>query len=905
VTRSHAAPAWRRYVRFWGRDSARDLDDELQFHLAARYDECIALGMSPLEARAEAARRLGDMAHVRSECARIDSQWERKRSMSDLVRTIGSDLRYAARQLYRHASLSVAAILCLALGIGANTAMFSVVNGVLYRPLPVRDAGRLVLVGEGLPMFGDQNFGVISLPEYSDYRRLDRQVFSGSAIYETAALSVSGGSAEPERTNTLSVSANLLDVLGVAPALGRAFSATDADTGSARVVMISDALWRRRFGASASAVGATIDVEGLPATIVGVLPTAFQFPLPGIGGEPADLLIPFRLNAAVEDLRGNAYSTWFVARMADGVSLAGVQRAISRVAADLPKVHPDHYPANWKTVAEAFPLRDHAVKDVRRPLLILLAAVGLVLLTACVNVSGLLLARAESRAREIAVRRSLGASFGRLTQQFLAESALLVILGVSLGVIFAIWVTRYLGAHSPSDVLHGYAVSIDGRVLGVTAAIGVATTIVFSLLPAFSGNRRALATALNGSGRANTLGITQQRSRRALVVAQISLALVLAAAAGLMVRSFVNVREVDPGFDSQHVLTFRTRLPKARYPSAAAVVQFDRRMIDALRQIPGVREASLTNQLPLSGPSRIAFSVEGTTLAKRPLASSELVFPRYAEAMGMRLREGRGIQNADVAGALPVAVVNETLARQFFSGRSAIGKRIKWGGPQSSFPWLTIVGVSADVKQLGIDKAADPEVYFSAIQQDSTAVAGFLRGPAFVVRTAGDPQLLLGSVQRVAKSIDSQLPIVRLQAMSDVVDTSLSSRTFNTMLLVGFAALALGLASIGIYGLISHSVAQRTREIGVRIAVGAMPQEVVRFILAQGAWLAAVGIVIGLAGAMSTTRFMRTLLFGVGPLDAVSLAVATGALFAVALLAAYIPARRAARIDPQAALRAE
>jgi putative ABC transport system permease protein len=899
------APAWRRYLRFWGRDSARDLDDELQFHLAARYDDCIAAGMSPDTARAETNRRFGDMTRIREACKQIESQWERERSMTDLVHVVASDIRYAARQLRRNPSLNIAAILCLALGIGANTAIFSVVNGVLFRPLPVHEPDRLVLVGEGLPMFGDENFGVISLPEYSDYRRLEGSVFNGSAVYEPASLAIDGGGSDPERVDALRVSSNLLGVLGVAVAHGRSFSPADADTAAGPVAIISDALWHRRFGETTTAIGKRIDVEGRPTTIVGVLPASLHFPLPGIGGDPADLLVPFRFTAGMEIMRGNVYTTWLVARLADGVSLTAARHAVSNVAAGLPKAHPAFYRADWKTVAEVFPLHDRAAKDLRRALLILLAAVGLVLLTACINVSALLLARAESRAREIAVRQSLGASFGRLTQQFFVESALLVISGGALGVMAAIWVARYLAAHAPSTLLHGYVFSIDGRVLGVTAAIGIATTIIFSLLPAFGGRPRALASALNDSGRANTSGISRQRGRRALVIAQISLALVLAAAAGLMVRSFVNAREVDPGFEPQQLLTFRAGLPAARYASSTTILQFDQRMIDALRQIPGVRDVSLTNKLPLSGPGRISFSIQGATFDKFPLGANELVFPRYFDVMGIRLREGRGITGADVAGALPVAVINEALAKHYLPGRRAIGQRIKWGGPTSPFPWLTIVGVAADVKQLGVDQPADPELYFSALQQDSTTVVKFLREPAFAVRTSGNPKLLLAAVQRTARSIDEQLPIVALRPMTDVVDTSLDSRQFNTMLIAGFAGLALVLSAIGIYGVIAHSVVQRTREIGVRIAVGAMPREVMTFILVQGAWLATAGVLIGIALAVMATRLMRTLLFGVSPLDLVSFAIAALSLFVVALVAAYLPARRAARIDPQQALRAD
>ena len=899
------SPAWRRYVRFWGSDPARDLDDEVRFHLAARYDEYIALGMTPAQARAETDRRFGDVVRVRDECASIETQWTRRRSMIEIVKSAGADMRYALRQFRRNASLNAAAILCLALGIGANTAIFSVVNGVLYRPLPVREPDQLLLVGEGLPMFSDENFGVISLPEYADYRRLEPATFSGSAIYEPADYALSGAGGDPERVKTLRGSANLLDVIGVVPAHGRGFAAADADTSAPPVVIISDALWHRRFNADPGVVGRRVDVEGRPATVIGVLPSSFQFPLPGVGGQPADLFVPIRFTVTMEQLRGNSYNTWLVARLAPGVSVLAARHAVASLAASLPKLHPNFYGPDWKTTADAFPLRDRAVKDVRRPLLILLAAVGLVLLTACINVSGLLLARAEARAREIAVRRTLGATFWRLAQQSLAESALLVGVGGALGVIVAVWVVGVLAAHAPREMLHGYALSIDGRVLGVTAAIAIVTTVAFSLVPAFSGNRRALASSMNEAGRGSTSGFARQRGRRLLVVTQISLALVLSTAAGLMIRSFARVREVDLGFQPQHLVTFRTGLPAARYPTATSIIQFEQRLADGLRQIPGVRTASLTNNLPLSGPWRLSFSIEGVTLAKIPIASGEVVFPQYFEAMGIPVRAGRGLSASDVADALPVVVVNEAVARRYFAGRSVVGKRIKWGSPESRHPWLTIAGVTADVRQHGIDQSADAEIYLPALQQDSTGVVGFLRGPAFVVRGEGDSRALMTAVQRVVRRLDPALPIVGLQPMTDVVDTSMETRTFNTLLLAAFALLALGLASIGVYGLIAYSVVQRTREIGVRIAVGATPGRVVRGVLGQGLRLASIGVGVGIATALLLTRLMRSLLFDVSPFDLTSLVAAATVLFVVALLAGYLPARRAARIDPQTALRAE
>ncbi|HEX8945378.1 MAG TPA: ABC transporter permease, partial [Gemmatimonadaceae bacterium] len=541
VTRSDSMPSWRRYLRFWGSDPRRDLDDELRFHLEARYEEFLAAGMDPARARAESEQRFGDLGRVRAQCEAIDSQWERERSMLDLIHTIGADFRYALRQLRRNAALNVAAILCFALGIGANTSIFSVVDAVLFRPLPFRDPERLVLVGESLPRFGAENFGVISAPEFEDYQRLNGRVFSNSAMYESESFAV-GGASEPERVVGLSGSAALFDVFGVTMARGRSFASTDVVTGSPSVAVISDALWHRRFGGDPAVVGRSIDVDGHPTTIVGVARPEFRFPLPGIGGEPADVFLPYKMTSEIQRQRGNSYRTFLLARLAPGVTLTAAKRAVGDLANSLPVLHPESYGTNWKTVADAFPLRDQATKDVRRPLIILLSAVAMVLLIACINVSSLLIARAASRRREISVRQALGASRARLVQQFFAEAVVLVSIAGALGVGVATTGARVLAAHAPRAVLQGYNVSVDARVLAATAVVVVATALVFSLVPVLSQARSSLGPALHDEGRNSTAGQSRQRGRRVLVVTEISLALMLAAVAGLMVRSFLRAR---------------------------------------------------------------------------------------------------------------------------------------------------------------------------------------------------------------------------------------------------------------------------------------------------------------------------------------------------------------------------
>jgi len=825
--------------------------------------------------------------------------------MIDIVHTIGADFRYAVRQLRRNAALNVAAILCFALGIGANTSIFSVVDAVLFRPLPFHEPDRLVMVGEGLPRFGTDNFGVISAPEFEDYQRLHGRVFSHSAIYEAGSFAL-GGAGEPERVVGLTGSAALFDVFGVTMAKGRAFARNDDAIGSPSVVVISDALWRRRFVGDDAIVGKSIDVDGKPATIIGVTRPTFRFPLPGIGGEPADVFVPFKMTAEVRRQRGNAYRTWLLARLAPGVSLAAAKRAVADVATSLPVLHPELYSASWKTVADAFPLRDQTTKDVRRPLIILLSAVGMVLLIACINVSSLLIARAAARRREISVRQALGASRSRLVQQFFAESVVLVSIAGVLGVAVATSGARVLAAYAPRAVLQGYDVAVDGRVLAATAIVVIATALVFSLVPALSQSRASLGLALRDEGRSSTVGRSRQRGRRALVVTEISLALMLAAVAGLMVRSFLRARSVDPGFDPEHAVSVRVGLLDSRYPNADQIVAFETRLLGQLRAIPGVRAASATNELPM-GDNRVrfAFAVEGATIPKIPIASGEVVFPDYLETMRIPLREGRALDRNDVHGTLRVAVINETLARKFFGARGAIGRRLKQGSPESHEPWLTIVGVAADVKETGLDQNTEPAIYFPALQEDSIAAQNFMRSMAYVVRSDGDLDATMRDVSRTIRAADPALPLIGMRRLTDVVDVSVAERRFNTVLLGAFAALALVLAAVGIYGLMAYSVVQRTREIGIRLAIGATPANVLGLVVGQGARVAVAGVVIGLLGCLGLTRILGTLLFDVSPFDPIAFGVATALLLGVAALASYLPARRAARIDPQSAIRAE
>ena len=899
-------PGWHRYLRFWRADPRAELEDELAFHLQARVDEYVTAGLDPAQARAEAVKRLGDLTRVRTACLRIDKQYARRRSMSDVVSGIRGDVRLALRQLRRQHTLTLTAVLCLTLGIGVNTAIFSVVDAVLFRPLPFRDPGRLVLVGEGLPMISDQNFGQISTPDYLDFGTLDGSVFESSAAFQATSLTISGRSA-PEQVDGLEVSASLLDVLGVHAALGRGFQRGDDAVGGPGVVVITDAFWRRRFGADPSIVGRPIVLDGRPVTVIGVLPPSFSFPLPGLGVDPAALFVPLRMTPDVMQMRGNAYNAYMIARLAPGVPIGRAAEAVNTIAARMPATYPAVYPASARIVADAMPLRTRLVSGIRRPLLILLGAVGFVLLIACINVAGLLLARAAARSRELAVRRALGASRGRLVQQHLAESVVLVACGAAGALVAAHWSTKALAALAPGDLLAGYHIGLDARVLAFTLGVAVVVALVFSFVPALGRSERSIPAELREEGRGTSTGRGRQRGRRVLVVSEIALALVLATGAGLLVRSFVNALRVDPGFRPDRLLSFQVAFPRYRYPTAARALDAERQTADALARMPGARSASAAVNLPFVGLWQITFTPEGVTLPSVPTAANFIVMPGYFETMGIRLIEGRTFDARDAGESPRVAIIDERLARQFFANVSPIGQRLKWGTPQSTDPWATIIGVVRTVKTRSLDEETVPEIYFPALQlaQDTSFANLALRGLSYIVRTRGDPVAMAAQARRVLGQVDPELPMTRIESGASLIRQAMAGRRFDLLLIGTFAGLALALAAVGVYGLVAYSVVQRRREIGVRLAVGATTRGVVGLVLREGAATAAAGAALGLAGAMALTRLMRSLLFGVGALDATTFAAATGLLIAVALAASWMPARLAARVDPVTALRGE
>lgn len=825
----------------------------------------------------------------------------------DAVDAIKADVTFAFRQLRRSPVLAIAAILCFAMGIGVNSAIFSIVNGVLIRPLPYRDADRIVVINEGLPKMGP-GMGRIAAAELVDYRELEGRVFQATAIYEPRSYTVRSPDGSLERVQGATVSGNFLRVLGREPALGRIpptwleNAANPSATLATVEVIVSNSFWRTRLGGDSSIIGKTMPIGTTTAIVAGVMPANVQFPIGGIGVTPAEIFVPYQLSPQVMSRRGDNYGTWAFGRLADGVSVKGASAAVSNVATSLPRRYPESYRGGTSSVIGGVSaLRDAIVGPVRRPLLVLLGAVCLVLLIACLNVSSLLIARSVARQREIAVRRALGASRSRLAQQFLTESLVLVMMGAMTGLIVGRYGASVLTRLDPNGSLNGYDIGLDWRVVAATVAVTGLTAMIFSMLPSIVGRDDLQTTLREGDTRQKGL------SRGALVVAEIAIALILTVGAGLMVRSFLRLNAVDPGFSADRLLTFRVSFPQSRYPTYATAMTAQQQLAQRLAAIPGVGAVSSATDIPVNGGSLIAFTPDpavGPLPEKVPIGSNSLVQPGYFEAMGIKVRAGRTFNSSDAPGQELVAIIGEMLAKKRFGGSSAVGRGIKWGPLDSPQPWRTIVGVVADVKQAGLaEEEPAASIYMPVAQLDTGPVAAMGRGQSYVVRTAGDPRATLNTVRRVVKEFDGLMPITGLTAMDELLSSTIADRKFNMFLLGVFAVVALSLAAVGIYGLIEYSVAQRTRELGIRIALGALPRDVLLLVMRQGAMLAAAGIGVGSLAAIATTRWMRSMLFQVDPLDPLTFAAVGVVLAAVAIAASWAPALRAARVSPVTAMR--
>jgi putative ABC transport system permease protein len=856
----------------------RDLDDELRAYLDQLIDEKRRAGMSEVEARREARIELGGLEQVKEEVRQVRT--------GQMFEELLQDLRYGVRTLRKNPAFTAVAVLALALGIGANTVMFSVAYGTLLRPLPYGGADRVAVVYmRYFPR--DFTFGTMCIRDYLMWKE-NNHAFEAPSLFRSLRADVGGNPGVPEQVQGAAVTAGFFSTLDVHPLIGRTFAPGEDKPASGSVVVLSESIWRRRFAASSSVLGQTVLVNGAPATVIGVMPGEFRFPR-----RETEVWTNLVLNPPTR------YGPWFyrgVARLKPGVTLEQAQAEVNNIGLRMMQQNPYYKRLTLPVLGLREALLGTAVKPA---ILVLAGAVGLVLLIAVVNVANLMLARATVREREMALRLSLGAGRGRLVRQLLTESVLLSLMGGVAGLALAWGGIELIRAWNPGDLPFIDSVRMDAGALGFMAFISMLTGILFGLAPALASARADLNSTLKEGGRTGASNRKRGRTRAALVVAEITLSLMLLVGAGLLLRSFANLQSVDGGISTppRQILTMMISPGDRKYDAPRAGIAFYNEVLRRVRSVPGVEAAALTDSLP---PDRQGdadtFAMEGQTLAPgevNPIISQPTVSPDFFRALGIPLVKGRYFTEQDTLDSAPVAIVSEGFARRFFPAQQALGKRVR-----DYDTWMEIVGVVGNVKYLGLTVDTDPAIY-------KTFGRSYGSRMSLVVRSSGDAGRLAEALRQNIQSIDPGVTLAQIGTMEQALALSVSQPRFNTMLLALFAAIALLLASVGIYGLVAYSVAQRTHEIGVRMALGAARADVLRMVVRQGASLAAIGIAIGLGGAFALTRLLKTMLFGIGVTDTLTFAVAPLGMMLVVLLATFVPALRATRISPVVALRYE
>jgi putative ABC transport system permease protein len=782
------------------------------------------------------------------------------------------------------------ALFALAIGIGAASALYSIVDAVLFRSIAIDEPERVVMIWENDPARGHGEVEV-SYPDFADWRRSSR-LFSEMAVLPSVNLemTLTGDGAEPQQVQVTSVTERFFPLLGARAGLGRLLLPADYRADAAPVAVISNRLWRERFGSSAGAVGRSIVIEGQPLTIIGVMPAAFDFP------KDIDVWAPLAQADSGWTRSRSVRVLMGIGRLKPGISIESASREMNDIARGLASAYPAE---NRGLGITLIPLLDTIFGNTRIALAVLSVAVVVVLLIACVNVANLLLARGLARRRELAVRMALGSSRGRLVRQLLTESLLLALASGTCGVVLASFGLDLLMALAPADISRISQVEVDGGVVAFALAVSCATAFIFGIAPALDSSGFDLNETLKGGpgGAAR-----HRRLRGLLVIGEIALAVVLMVGAGLLAQSFGVLSRIDPGFDPAHVLTVRVPLVRSRYTDRTSQLAFFESLRGRLAAVPGVESVAAVLMRPLSGTVGwdSPFTIEGQSRERQGVNSYsnyEAISPGYFRTMDIPLVEGRDFTDADRKGSEGVAIVSRTMARRYWPGRSAVGGRLKFGDPDSPAPWLTVVGVAGDVRYREWDTAR-PDIYVPYLQRCEYR-------SDFVIRTALDPMSLAGAVRREVYAIDKDQAVTGVTTMERLVDGALARPRFNTLLLAIFAALALLLAALGVYGVMAHTVSQQTREIGIRVALGAPARSVMRLIIVRGMSLAGVGLLLGLAGAAASGRLLSGLLFGIGAADPATYAVAGGVLLVVALLACWIPARRVLRVDPVVALRHE
>lgn len=799
------------------------------------------------------------------------------------MQTLFQDLRYAGRMLVKTPGFTAIAILTLALGIGANSAIFSVVNAVLLRPLMYRDSEKLIRLYEGLPQGGT---GSVSVPNLKDWRE-QNTVFSEITAYQFGNFNLSIQD-QPERIVGANVSSEFFDVLGTRAQLGRTFQKGEDQPGSNRVVVLSDALWRRNFGADANLVGKDISIGGENFSVIGIMPPQFKF-------LASQMWVPLVFTEKQLASRGS-HAFNVLGRLKPERTLDQAKEEMATIARRLEQQYPDQ---QKNRTIKLVPLQEDNVRLIRPALFLLLAAVGLVLLIACTNVANLLLARAASRRSEIAIRAALGAKRGRLVRQFLTESVLLSFLGGLCGLLLAKWGTDVLVSMATGYLPVMTEISLDWRVMGFTLALSLLTGMIFGMAPAMHISKTDLQDAIKDGG---SRGGSSRGSwlRGFLVVAEVAAALILLVGAGLLLKSFLHLLQVNPGFRTENVLTMRISLPDGKYKSADAMAGFYRQLLERVAPLPGIEASGVINLLPVlqagyNGEFQIV-GQEPDPSGKPPLVEIRTVSPDYFRALGVPLVSGRTFSSRDQQGSEPVAIVNETFARRLIPNQDPLGKYIK----DDQEPGIKIVGVVGDVKQFGLIAPTIPELYTPYTQPPGP---GTTQTMTLVVRTSGDPEALGPVLRKEVLSVDPAQPVYEVQTMQTVIGKAVSYQRLNMQLLGIFATLAMILAVIGIYSVMSYQVSQHTHEIGIRMALGAQPWHVLRLILREGLTLTLIGVVLGVAGAFALTRLLASLLFGVRASDPLTYVMVSLLLIFVALLACILPARRATKVDPLIALR--
>jgi putative ABC transport system permease protein len=866
----------------------RDMNEEMRFHLDMETEANVGKGMTPAEARRAALRSFGNFDSIR------ERAWEVRGG--GMIEMLLQDIRYGARVLARNKSFTAVAVLTLALGIGANTAIFSVVNELLLRPLPYADAERIVMVWEVTPEGRHQN--TTSRANFRSWRE-QSTAFTAMSAFSDQRLALSGGG-EPEEVTVQFATPELFRILGVRPILGRGITPEDDGPDRPDVVVLSHGFWRRRFGGDPAVVGKPITLSGSPFVVVGVLPEGFQWHLRTKSGSvrPAEMWTVLSMPTTGIPSRGRFLSV--VARLKPGATREQAEAEMKTIAARLAQEAPDF---NKGYSAEVIPLREQLVGNVRPGLLILLGAAGLVLLIACVNVANLLLSRAAAREKEIGLRTALGADRPRIVRQLLTESMLLAVLGGLLGLGIAWLGLRALVAISPSDIVDLQGVGLNLPVLALMMAVSLVTGILFGLVPAVEATRLNLNDTLKEGGRGSGGQSTRSgRLRNALVIVEVALALVLLASAGLLVKSFVRLQEIDTGFDTENVLTMVVTLPRGKYSEDQQIVTFFREAMERMRALPGVRSAGMVNHLPLYGGlgSATGFTIEGRPApppGEEPGTNVRVADAGYFEAMGIPVLRGRNLTDVENREARGVVLISEAMARQHFPGENPIGKRLDV--QMFEEPRLTeIIGVVGDVRYDNLTDEAQPTVYLPHPELTYSFMT-------LVLRTEGDPAEIAPAARRVVREIDKDQPVADVRTMHQVMADTVGRARFNTLLFGAFAGLATLLAAIGVFGVMSYSVTLRTREIGLRMALGAKRSEVLALILKQGLLLSLIGTGIGLVAALAATRILSSLLFGVGSTDPATFSSIVLFFTIVALVACYLPARRATRVDPLIAIRHE